>query len=113
MKKAKKTLEEINRYLKKLRKKTPTQTRGFYNLLFSIETGKALDKKTKELIAIALSIITHCEWCIVFHVNEAIKAGAKEEEILESIWMAVLMGGGPALMYGQLALKAFEELKKG
>ena len=70
------------------------------------------DKKSKELIAIACAVLAHCEWCIAFHVKGALDAGATKEEILESTWVGVLMGGGPSLMYAQGVLKALEDMRK-
>ena len=70
----------------------------------------SLDTKYKYLIALALGINAHCEWCIAAHTRNALEAGATREEILEASWVALLMGGGPALMYMQLAQKALEDL---
>jgi len=36
----------------------------------------ALDLKTKELIAAAVGLAARCDYCIVHHVYEALKAGA-------------------------------------
>jgi hypothetical protein len=41
----------------------------------------------------------------------ALDAGATREEILESIGVAILMGGGPAAVYGSEALEALEEFE--
>ena len=76
----------------------------------AVEKPGALDKKTKELMSVSLSIVTHCKWCIAFHVKGALDAGATKDEIMESCFVATLMGGGPALMYTQLAVKALEDL---
>lgn len=70
----------------------------------------ALDKKTKELLALAIGISTRCVDCIGFHVQGAIKHGATRDEIAETISVAVMMGGGPAYMYGVKALEAFDQL---
>ena len=108
MKNYKELFDEIQDNLKKFSEKTPKQMEAFHKFMESCEEGK-LDKKTKELIAIACSIVSHCEWCISFHVKGALEAGATKEAILESTWMGVLMGGGPALMYAQGVLKALED----
>lgn len=71
----------------------------------------ALPVKTKELIAVALAVVRQCDYCIAFHVQAAIKAGASDEEIMESAFVACLMGGGPAWMYAKLVRKALDELK--
>ena len=77
----------------------------FFSLLLSCSS----DKKVKELIAVALSVNAHCPWCISYHVNEALKAGATPDEIREAAWVAVLMGGGPNLSYMILVEKALKE----
>jgi AhpD family alkylhydroperoxidase len=53
-----------------------------------------LDRKTKELIAIAASLASHCKGCLEGHIKKAIKFGATKEEISETI--AITMGVGAA-----------------
>ena len=74
----------------------------------SIQNG-ALTAKTKELIALGISIKVRCEGCIAFHVHDALQAEATKEEILETIGVAVLMGGGSSVMYGCDALEALQQ----
>ena len=69
----------------------------------------ALDKKTKELIALALGVAAHCDACIGYHVEALVKLGATRIEVEEALGMAVYMGGGPSLMYAADALTAWEE----
>ena len=59
---------------------------------------RGLDTKTKELIALGLSIASRCGWCISYHVNQAIKAGATRKELMEAGYVTVLMYGSQALM---------------
>jgi AhpD family alkylhydroperoxidase len=74
------------------------------------ETGE-VDVKTKELIALGIAIAIRCDGCIAFHVHDALGAGATDADILETIGVAVLMGGGPAVMYGCEALDALKQFK--
>ncbi len=76
----------------------------------SVEEG-ALSTKTKELIALAIAISVRCDGCIAFHVHDSIKAGAARQEIAEAIGVAVLMGGGPAVVYGSEALEALRQFE--
>jgi AhpD family alkylhydroperoxidase len=69
--------------------------------------AKALDEKTKELIALAIAVAVRCDDCIAFHVKAAVRQGASREEILEALGMAIYMGAGPAVMYAGHALEAF------
>jgi AhpD family alkylhydroperoxidase len=110
MKDYKKMVEEIMENLGKFSKETPEQMEAFHNFMEASEKPGALDKKTKELIALGISIKAQCEYCIAFHTKGALDAGATKEEIMETIWVTVLMGGGPSLMYAQAALKAIDDL---
>ena len=70
--------------------------RGLGKAAFAAGT---LDAKTKELIGAALGLSTRCKYCIVHHVYEALKAGATREELIETAFTAVGMGGGPVMTY--------------
>ena len=74
----------------------------------AVATG-ALDKKTKELIALAVSVTAGCDDCIAHHVNDAVKAGATREEFAEALGVAVLMGGGPGMIYASHAIEAVDQ----
>ncbi len=105
-------MKEIEEYLQKLGKDYPQETGAFMNFLRRTIKEKALDVKTKELIALALGIATGCEWCIILHTKNAIEAGATPEELIEAGFVAVLMAGGPALMHLIPLMKTIEHLKK-
>ena len=105
-------LKEVDKGMKEFLKDTPEEMTAFAAFMKAVEIKGALSSKDKELIAVALSVATHCKWCIAFHVKEALNQGATDDEIREAAWMAVFMGGGPSLMYAQLVLKALEDFKK-
>ena len=69
----------------------------------------ALDKKTRELVAVGIAIACRCDDCIGFHVQALIKLGTTKAELEEVLATAVYMGGGPSMMYATHALKAFDE----
>lgn len=71
--------------------------------------GDALDGKTKELIALAISVAVRCDPCIAFHAKAARRHGASREEVLEALAMAVYMGAGPSVMYAAKSLEAFDQ----
>jgi AhpD family alkylhydroperoxidase len=71
----------------------------------------ALDTKSKELIALGISVSGHCDECIAYHTRASIAAGATKEEVVEALGVAVLMGGGPSFAYSTHALAAMEQLK--
>lgn len=99
----------VSNSLVKLRAAIPDTTRGFSAMAQGALRDGALDKKTKELIALALGVAAHCDACIGFHVDALVKLGASRAEVEETLGMAVYMGGGPSLMYAADAIAAWEE----
>jgi len=75
---------------------------------FAMADG-ALDRKTKELMALALGVAAHCDPCIGYHMQALVKLGVSRQELDETLGVAVYMGGGPSLMYAANAIAAFEE----
>ena len=72
----------------------------------------ALPKKTKELIAVGISVVSNCESCMQWHIGEAVKDGATEREVLEAVEVAFEMGIGPAVVNGRFALEVMDSLFK-
>jgi AhpD family alkylhydroperoxidase len=70
-----------------------------------------LSGKTKELIALAIGINVRCDGCIAYHVHDAVAAGASREEVIETIGVAIMMGGGPSVIYGAEALEALDQFE--
>lgn len=101
--------KEISTSLAKLRTSAPELMKGFGELATAATKDGILDKKTKELIALALGVASHCDGCIGFHTQTLAKLGASKEEIIETLGMAIYMGGGPSLMYAAEAISAFEQ----
>ncbi len=83
-----------------------------YDAFVAMETAAyssgALPRKTKELIAVAISVVSDCESCIEWHVTQAAHAGATRGEIFEAIEVAIEMGGGPATVSARFALQVMD-----
>jgi AhpD family alkylhydroperoxidase len=96
-----------------LRASTPEVMKSFSELGRAATADGVLDKKTKELIALALSVAARCDPCIGFHMQTLVKLGATRQEIDETLGVATYMGGGPSLMYAASAIAAFDEFSRG
>lgn len=105
------TTDEIKALMRTLRGDTPNIMKAFSGLAQAALAPQALDCKTKELIALGISVAIRCDDCIGFHVKAALDQGATREEIVETLGMAVYMGAGPAVMYATHALDAFEQFQ--
>jgi AhpD family alkylhydroperoxidase len=102
-------LRDIEKLIGTLKKEAPEQIEAFHGFMSAVEKPSALDAKQKELINLALAVAAQCEWCIALHTKGALDAGAKREEVVDAAMQAVLMHGGPALMYMTPVMEALEE----
>lgn len=83
-----------------------------YNAFLAMEHAAyadgVLSKKTKELIAVGISVQINCESCMQWHIEQAAKAGASYAEVLEAVEVGIEMGGGPATVSARFALQVME-----
>ncbi|MDA1044585.1 MAG: carboxymuconolactone decarboxylase family protein [Verrucomicrobia bacterium] len=98
---------DIRSGIGELRKDIPDVVQGFNAMSAAAVKDGALDAKTKELIALAIGVATHCDGCIGFHTQALARLKASRAEVTEALGMAVYMGGGPSLMYAADAIQAF------
>ena len=89
-----------------LSKLSPDTVRGYMTLGAANAATSRLGEKTRQLISLAVAVTTHCDGCIVFHTDAALKAGASKEEIAEALGVAVSMNAGAALGYSARVLDA-------
>lgn len=104
--------KDISEYAGILKKAAPDAMNGFYAMSKGATADGALDKKTKEFIALAIGVTQRCDGCIGFHAKALKDLGATKDEIAEVMAMCVYMGGGPALMYAADALRAFDQFSE-
>lgn len=104
--------KELNSWMEKLGLAIPEVMQGFGALHQASLKSGALDGKTKELIALGIAITVRCDGCISYHVHDALQAGASKEEIAETISVAILMGGGPSVVYGIEAFQALSQYQE-
>jgi AhpD family alkylhydroperoxidase len=100
---------QVSQHLAGLRNSTPGVMKAFGELGRAATAPGALDAKTKELVALALSVAVRCDPCIGFHTQALAKLGATRQEVDETLGVATYMGGGPSLMYAASAVAAFDE----
>ncbi len=100
---------ELSGLVKQLRGGAPDTMKAFSALAQAATQAKALDTKTKELIALAISVAVRCDPCISFHAESARKHGATRDEVMETVGMAIYMGAGPAAMYAAQAVEAYDQ----
>ncbi len=92
-----------------LREQIPEVYSNYAALSSAAMAEGALAKKTKELIALSISVTRQCDGCIAQHAKGASRAGATRDEVAEALGVAIFMNGGPSTVYGPRAFDAFCE----
>jgi AhpD family alkylhydroperoxidase len=87
----------------------PTVMETFESFHQAAGATGVLDRKIKELMALAISVTHGCDDCIAHHVHDAIEAGATRKEFADTLGVAVLMGGGPGMIYASHAIDAVDQ----
>ena len=88
------------------RKLAPGPAEALKTFNQSVFADGALPTKTKQLIAVAVTHVTQCPYCIRGHSKAAVQHGATGEEIMEAIWVAAEMRAGAAYAHSLLAIDA-------
>lgn len=101
--------QHLEKRLGQLGRELPGPMGGFARLHRKAVEDGALPGKVKELMALAISIVVHCDGCIAYHAHDAIQAGATRDELLETVGVAVLMAGGPGSIYAAHTLDAIDQ----
>lgn len=101
--------KRISANIKTLRKDIPETMSGFSAMAQAAGKDGALDRKTKELIALAIAVTRECDGCIAAHAHAAVRHGVTAQEAAEAIGVAILMNGGPGTVYGPRAYAAVRE----
>ena len=104
--------KRISNGMKTLRSDITDTMQGVSAMAQAATKDGALDKKTKELIALAIGVSTRCDGCIGFHAKVLVDLGTTKEEFEETLGMAIYMGGGPSLMYAADAMLAYEQFSE-
>jgi AhpD family alkylhydroperoxidase len=110
-------LEEISRKRKAAHAKFRALNSKVYEAFLHMEEAAfsdgALPRKTKELIAVGISVQIDCESCMQWHIEQAAAAGATLREALEAVEVGIEMGGGPATVSARFALDVIERVFPG
>ena len=102
---------DVRTQFKKMRELVPEAYRAFLDFDHKAFKDGAIPAKMKELMALGIAQITQCPWCIDVHTKKATMAGASDQEIAETTFVAIAMAAGAAWSHGGLALQCLQEHK--
>lgn len=100
-------IDELREPTLSLRSASPAAWDAFGALHKTAMADGALPAAVKELMALAIAVVTHCDGCVAYHARAAARRGATAEQAAEALSVALLMGGGPASVTAPRAWEAF------
>jgi AhpD family alkylhydroperoxidase len=78
---------------------SPELGKPFQEFYEACKAKGVLDKKTKELLMLALASVFRCPHCTEEHIQAALEVGASKEEITEALLLAAVEGAGTQLAW--------------
>lgn len=72
----------------------------------------ALDERTKELLGLATSMVLMCEDCVTYHIVRCVQLGVTDEELLEALNVALVVGGSITIPHIRQAVETLDECRE-
>ncbi len=110
-----KRLEELQRERQRLNDgvlaKGPLGIKRFFALDERAYDAGVLDAKTKELIGLATSMALRCDDCITHHATRCAELGASDEEMMEAMGVALVVGGSVVIPHLRRAVDLLDDIR--
>ncbi|MEQ9309566.1 MAG: carboxymuconolactone decarboxylase family protein [Balneolaceae bacterium] len=84
----------------------------FFNMDSNTYKEGALDTKTKELLGLVASTVLRCNDCIDYHLEQCAKTGSTKDEIIDSLNVALIVGGSIVIPHLRHAVDTIEFLEE-
>lgn len=92
------------------RELAPKPTEAFQAFSQAVFADGAIDRKTKQIIAVAVAHATQCQQCIRAHTRAAMRMGATPHELVEAAWVAAEMRAGGAYAHSNHMLDEVNQI---
>ncbi len=109
-------LEEFRDFRKEMNEKIFSYKNKQINRFFSLDTQSyrdgAIPSKYKELLGLATSTVLRCEDCITYHMIRAVQERCSDDEIIEALEIALIVGGSITIPELRRAIKTLYILRE-
>lgn len=82
----------------------------FFDYYGSVFQEGALTAREKSLIALAVSHVVQCPYCIDAYTEDCLKKGCDEEEMMEAVHVGASIKGGATLVHGVQMMNKYKKL---
>jgi len=111
-----KTPHEFNEHRKRMNERILSSgnlgLKRFWALDSRVYEAGALDERTKELLGLATSTVLKCDDCITYHIIRCIQLGFTEEELLEALNVALVVGGSITIPHIRRAVETIDQCRE-
>lgn len=109
-----KLVQEFEAYRDRMNEKILGSENKVLKRIFNLDTNAfeagALDKKSKEIIGLACSMVLRCDDCVRYHLGKCRELQMSTEEVNEVLAIANLIGGTIVIPHLRRAVEYWEEL---
>jgi len=109
-------LDEFRRYRERMNKRMLSAGNLGIKRFFALDTRTyekgVLDVKTKELLGLVASTVLRCNDCITYHVIRCVQEGLSDEEIVEALNVALVVGGSITIPHLRRAVDVLEQCRE-
>lgn len=79
---------------------SPALGEKFFEYYGKVFEEGALSAREKSLIALAVSHVVHCPYCIDAYTKDGLKRGIEKEEMMEAVHVGAAIQSGATLVHG-------------
>ena len=102
--------EKINKLI--IQKSNNKNIKRFFALDNRAYQSGILTKKVKELLGLTGSIVLRCDDCIFYHLDQCYKENVSDEELFETLNIALIIGGSITIPHIRRAFEIWEKIKQ-
>jgi AhpD family alkylhydroperoxidase len=107
-------MDEFDRYRAAMNEKLLGSDHLGIKRFFALDTQAyedgALDKRTKELMGLAASIVLRCDDCITYHIKQCIAVGVTRPQLLDAFNVALVVGGSITIPHLRRAIDRVDQI---
>jgi len=109
-------LKAFNEYRKRMNERIlgsgNLEIKRFWALDDRAYRAGALDERTKELLGLATSMVLKCDDCVAYHIVRCVQLGITDEELLEALNVALVVGGSITIPHIRRAVETLDECRE-
>jgi AhpD family alkylhydroperoxidase len=109
------TLAAFHTFRERMNREILAEGNLVINRFFALDTrtyeSGALDTRTKELLGLVASAVLRCDDCITYHLIRCHELGLTRPELLETLSVALVVGGSIVIPHLRRAVERWGELE--